>query len=272
MKAGKVYLVGAGPGSLDLLTLKAARLLGSADVVLHDALVGEDILALARQAMCVDVGKRCGLASASQAFINRRLVEAARKHRCVVRLKGGDPMLFGRAQEEIAALVEAGIEFEVVPGVTAALAASAQIACPLTVRGLARSVSFVTPRLGDGEDDSDWLNAAINADTSAIYMASRQLPRVASELIEAGLPPRRPVVVVENASLPHSRWRQLSLAELSNEAPLPGSAPAVLLVGEVLAQAGSSGEAETIEGTTGVRAGRVSASSIVTAAAERLRA
>ncbi|HRO59664.1 MAG TPA: uroporphyrinogen-III C-methyltransferase, partial [Burkholderiaceae bacterium] len=129
---GRVYLIGAGPGAADLLTLRAARLLASADVVLHDALVGPDILALAPQAELVDVGKRCARASAAQHFINRRLVECARRHRIVVRLKGGDPSLFGRAREEIEALRKAGIEFEIVLGVTAALAAAAQVGCPLT--------------------------------------------------------------------------------------------------------------------------------------------
>ena len=163
-RPGKVYLIGAGPGCADLLTLRAARLLASADIVLHDALVGTEILELAPQARLVDVGKRCAKASASQRFINRRLVDSARRHRVVVRLKGGDPMLFGRAQEEIDALREAGIEFEVVPGVTAALAAAAQIDCPLTVRGASRSVAFVTPRLGRGEPGGDgWLRAATSA-------------------------------------------------------------------------------------------------------------
>ena len=124
-RLGTVYLVGAGPGASDLLTLRAARLLETADIVLHDALVHADTLALAPRAIKVAVGKRCGRLSSAQHFINKRLVDAAREHRVVVRLKGGDPMLFGRVQEEIDALRAAGVPFEIVPGVTAALAASA---------------------------------------------------------------------------------------------------------------------------------------------------
>src|SRR6185369_17050174 len=134
---GKVWLVGAGPGAPDLLTLRAARLLEAADIVFHDALVHPETLALAKRARFVDVGKRYGKVSTEQRFINRALVEAARTHENVVRLKGGDPMIFGRAQEEIEALGEAGIECEVVPGITAALAAAASTRASLTRRGIA---------------------------------------------------------------------------------------------------------------------------------------
>src|SRR6266576_176053 len=140
----KVYLVGAGPGAPDLLTLRAARLLESADIVFHDALVHPATLALAQRARLVDVGKRYGRISPEQRIINRALVEAARTHAIVVRLKGGDPMLFGRAQEEIDALACAGVDCEVVPGVTAALAAAASLKVSLTRRGVARNVAFVT--------------------------------------------------------------------------------------------------------------------------------
>ena len=170
--SGKVYLVGAGPGAPDLLTLRAARLLGEADVVLHDALVHPDTLALAARAERIPVGKRCGRQSSAQRFINKRLVDAARRHRIVVRLKGGDPMLFGRAQEEISALEHAGIECEVVPGVTAALAAAADLGVSLTQRGAARSVAFVTPRVGEGEAPSQWARTVAAADTAVIYMGA----------------------------------------------------------------------------------------------------
>src|SRR6266478_2923943 len=148
--SGVVYLVGAGPGAPDLLTLRAAKLLEKADIVFHDALVHPDTIALAPRAEKVAVGKRCGKHSTAQKFINKRLADAAAKHAVVVRLKGGDPMLFGRAQEEIEALEAAGIRFEVVPGVTAALAACAVLGISLTHRGSVRSVAFVTPRVGDG--------------------------------------------------------------------------------------------------------------------------
>jgi len=146
--SGKVYLVGAGPGATDLLTLRAASLLEQADVVLYDALVAPQTLALAAHATKIAVGKRSGRYSTAQKFINKRLVDAARQHAVVVRLKGGDPMLFGRAQEEIDALTAAEIEFEVVPGVTAACAASAELGVSLTRRGVART----RKRLGDKRD------------------------------------------------------------------------------------------------------------------------
>jgi uroporphyrin-III C-methyltransferase len=203
--SGKVYLVGAGPGAPDLLTLRAARLLGEADVVLHDALVHADTLALAAQAERIAVGKRCGRQSSAQRFINKRLVDAARRHRIVVRLKGGDPMLFGRAQEEISALEQAGIEYEVVPGVTAALAAAADLGVSLTQRGAARSVAFVTPRVGEGEAPSQWARTVAAADTAVIYMGAGDAARVRSALLDAGVADRMPVALVESASLEGSR-------------------------------------------------------------------
>src|SRR5205823_12048591 len=135
-------LVGAGPGAPDLLTLRAAKLLEAADVVFHDALVHPETLALAARAEKIAVGKRCGKHSTAQRFINKRLVDAAQRHAVVVRLKGGDPMLLGRAQEEIGALEAAGVRYEIVPGVTAALAAAAELATSLTQRGVTRSVAF----------------------------------------------------------------------------------------------------------------------------------
>ena len=144
---GRVFLVGAGPGAPDLLTLRALRLLQQADIVLHDALVHPETLALASKARLVQVGKRCGRHATAQSFINKRLVDAARRYACVVRLKGGDPMLFGRAQEELDALAAAGITAEVVPGITAAVAASAALGVSLTRRGLSRHVCMVTPRV-----------------------------------------------------------------------------------------------------------------------------
>ncbi|HZE60037.1 MAG TPA: uroporphyrinogen-III C-methyltransferase, partial [Burkholderiales bacterium] len=163
---GKVYLVGAGPGAPDLLTLRAAEILERAELVFHDALVHPQTLALAARARKILVGKRSGRHSTAQSFINKRLVDAARKHAVVVRLKGGDPMLFGRAQEEIDALRKAGIDFEIVPGVTAATAASAELGVSLTRRGLARHVVFVTPRAGRGERENDWAASVLAADTA----------------------------------------------------------------------------------------------------------
>mgnify|MGYP001570908027 CR=1 FL=1 len=238
--SGKVFLVGAGPGAPDLLTLRAARLLAQADIVFHDALVPPEIISLASKATKIEVGKRCGRQSSAQRFINKRLVDAARRHRTVVRLKGGDPMLFGRAQEEIAALEKAGIEYEVVPGVTAAFAAAAEIGVSLTQRGAARSVAFVTPRVGEGEAPSGWARAVAAADTAVLYMAAGDAARVRDALIEAGVAPDMPVALVENASLEDSRSVTGTLARLEALAATRGAGPAVILLGRVLAKAALS--------------------------------
>jgi uroporphyrin-III C-methyltransferase len=230
---GKVYLVGAGPGAPDLITLRAARLIERADIMFHDALVHQDTVALARGAEKIAVGKRCGKRSAAQRFINKRLVDAARKHDVVVRLKGGDPMLFGRAQEEIAALKAAGIAYEIVPGVTAALAASAEIGVSLTRRGEARSVTFATPRVGTEEEESDWAPAVLGADTSVLYMGVGQAAAIARCLLDRGMSPTTPVRVVENASLPEMREFHLTLAELHRAAEQRTTGPAVIMLGNV---------------------------------------
>jgi uroporphyrin-III C-methyltransferase len=234
---GKVYLVGAGPGAPDLLTMRAAEILGRADIVFYDALVHPDTLALAGRAECVAVGKRSGRHSTAQRFINKRLIDAARKHDVVVRLKGGDPMLFGRAHEELGALREAGIGFEVVPGVTAALAASADLGISLTRRGLARTVAFVTPRVGAGEKPNDWARTAASADTAVIYMGAGEAQMIASALQREGLPETTPVVIVENASLAECRRFSLLLRDLPRVADLGLRGPATILLGAVYAEA-----------------------------------
>ena len=232
MTTGTVHLVGAGPGAPDLLTLRAARLLEAADIVFHDALVHPDIIALAVRAEKVAVGKRHGAHSAAQHFINKRLINAARKHAVVVRLKGGDPMLFGRAQEEIDALTAAGIPFEVVPGVTAAQAASADLGVSLTRRGVSRSVAFATPRVGRDEQPSDWAASLMNADTGVLYMAAHEAAAIATTLIARGKPASLPVAIVESASLA-GRRRFTTLGRLASAGLDAGSGPTLLMVGEV---------------------------------------
>ena len=231
---GKVYLVGAGPGAPDLLTLRAARLLEKADIVFYDALVHADTVALAVNAKKIGVGKRVGQVSTDQRFINRNLVEAASHYQTVVRLKGGDPMIFGRAQEEIDALADAGIAFEVVPGITAALAASAQLGISLTRRGVARSVTFATPRIGPNEVQSDWLTSAAAADSTVLYMAAGQAPQIALALIAAGKAATTPVAIVENATLENERRIFTNLSGLTASA-LKLDGPAVLCIGDVFA-------------------------------------
>jgi uroporphyrin-III C-methyltransferase len=239
----KVYLVGAGPGAADLVTLRAARVLAQADVVFHDALIDPEVLALAARAEKIAVGKRCGKHSTAQRFINKRLVDAARKHRVVVRLKGGDPMLFGRAQEEIDALRAADIDVEVVPGVTAALAAAADLGVSLTRRGSSRSVAFATPRVGAGEPANDWASAVARADTAAIYMGAGEAAAITAALLARGKPSSLPVVAVENASLPDSRRRFTTLGALPALAEEAFRGPVVLLLGEVFADAAAREEA-----------------------------
>jgi uroporphyrin-III C-methyltransferase len=229
----RVYLVGAGPGAPDLLTLRAARLLERADIVFHDALVHPDTLALAANARKVNVGKRYGKVSTEQRFINRSLIEAARTHETVVRLKGGDPMIFGRAQEELDALAAAGIEAQVVPGVTAALAAAATLGTSLTRRGIARTVTFLTPRVGKDETASEWLPAAMGADSVVLYMAAGASQAIARALVAAGKPRATPVAIVESATLPEERRFFTTLAHLEG-AELPrAEGPVVMCVGEV---------------------------------------
>src|SRR5438876_1461276 len=229
--SGVVYLIGAGPGAPDLLTLRAAKLLEKADIVFHDALVHPDTLALAEHAEKIAVGKRCGKHSTAQKFINKRLIDAAKVHAVVVRLKGGDPMLFGRAQEEIDALEAAGIRYEVVPGVTAALAACAELGIALTQRGSVRSVALVTPRVAQGENASEWARSIAAADCGAIYMGSGQAAAIASALLAAGSAPTLPVAVVERASLSDARIVYTTLAALGEFENAAVAGPALIFIG-----------------------------------------
>jgi uroporphyrin-III C-methyltransferase len=245
---GTVYLVGAGPGAPDLLTLRAAELLRRSDIVFYDALVHPDTIALADKAEKIAVGKRCGRHSTAQRFINKRLVDAAHTHAVVVRLKGGDPMLFGRAQEEIDALEQNSIQYQIVPGITAALAASAAVGTSMTRRGLSRNVTFVTPRRGAGEEGHDWAHSALAADTCAIYMGVGEAAQIAATLMSRGASPDLPVVIVESASLPEERRIAARLADLGVAAAQTVTGPAVILLGEVYARVQSAqAAAETTE-------------------------
>ncbi len=199
-------------------------------------------MALASSAEKIAVGKRCGKHSTVQQFINKRLIDAARKHSVVVRLKGGDPMLFGRAQEEIAALEAAGIACEVVPGITAALAAAAEVRTSLTQRGTARSITFATPRVGAQEQRSDWADGLAAADAGAIYMGVGEAAHIASTLLAGGKPATLPVAVVENASLPDVRVRYMTLHDLPRLADVEITGPALILLGPQFTQRGALAE------------------------------
>lgn len=235
--AGTVWLVGAGPGDPELLTRKAERLIRAATVVFHDALVGPGVLALIPEtARRVPVGKRSGAHSQDQATIDHLIVAAALAGERVVRLKGGDPVIFGRATEEIAACRAAGVPVALCPGVTAASAAAASLARSLTLRGHARKLSFVTAHARAGEAlDLDWPALADPKATLAVYMGRSAAAEVARELIAAGLSPDTPVALVENASLPDERQvsTRLHLLSFVAQAGL-GAGPVILLIGEAM--------------------------------------
>lgn len=230
---GTVYLVGAGPGAADLITVRGQKLLQRADVVFHDALVDPQMLVWCPQAVRFAVGKRCGRHACAQTFINKRLIDAAHRYRIVVRLKGGDPMLFGRADEEIQALEGAGVPVKVVPGVTAALAASASLAQSLTLRGVSRSVAFCTLSHESGSPTEPQLP---QADTLAVYMGRRQAQSVARGLLAQGRPGNWPVCVVEAVTTAQERRLHMDLQGLAGGQAndwWSGDAPALLLFGAV---------------------------------------
>ena len=227
--------MGAGPGAADLLTVRAVRLLAEADIVFHDALINPETLRIAARALLVPVGKRSGRYSMAQRFINKQLADAARRYRVVVRLKGGDPMLFGRASEEIGFLKKKNIRVEVVPGVTAALAAGAELGISLTQRLVARSVVFATPRTAEGARPSGWEKAIANADTAVLYMAAGEAQEVKEALIGAGLRRETPLVIAENVSLPSAAAFAGTLDELPQLVARLNGGPALIMLGEVCA-------------------------------------
>jgi siroheme synthase len=266
---GKVYLIGAGPGDPDLLTVKAARLLQRATIVLHDSLVSREVLQLIpREAEIIDVGKRCGQKLLTQDEINQLLISYANQSRSgryldrsadessdrspnahpptksishteVIRLKGGDPVVFGRAGEEIEALRRANIPFEIVPGITAALGAAAVAGISLTDRRAASQIVITTYSRGSDPATADPFAVTPNVDWAAIsssttlvlYMPGADYAEVSRRLIEAGQPESLPCVIVSNATTPHQQIRWTTVSNLASEARLP--APALLIVGRV---------------------------------------
>ncbi|MBS0225618.1 MAG: uroporphyrinogen-III C-methyltransferase [Proteobacteria bacterium] len=237
---GRVALVGAGPGDPGLLTLRALRLLNEADVILHDRLVSDGVLALARRdAELIEVGKHVGGDHhATQSSIHRLLVEHAKSGKRVVRLKGGDPFVFGRGGEELEVLQSHGIDFEVVPGITAAVACGAYAGIPLTHREHAQSVRFVTAQTKSDDDGIDWHALAQDRQTLAFYMGVSGLERIRDRLVACGRCPNTPVALVENGTRSGQRVVIGTLAELPELAAAHRvSAPAILFVGEVAALA-----------------------------------
>lgn len=244
LPAGRVVLVGAGPGSVDLLTLRAARLIAAADWLVHDALVQPEVLALAVRARVIGVGKRAGRKSTPQAEINRLLTDCAARGGLVVRLKGGDPLLFARAQEELDALRNAGLAVEVVPGITAAQAAYAALATPMTERGKRRSMVFATPQIApagvDGDAaldrglDAHWARALVNAEGGALYMVSTVVGRTRATLLSLGMPASTPAAWITNVSLPTQTVLATTLGELQPLHEALAGQPTLLLLGTVI--------------------------------------
>ena len=235
----KVWLVGAGPGDPELLTLKAVRALRGADVVMIDSLVNPAVLEHCPNANVIGVGKRGGCRSTPQAFIQRLMLRYARQGKCVVRLKGGDPCIFGRGSEEADWLRTHGIEVELVNGITAGLAGATQCDIPLTLRGVARGVTLVTAHT---EDDSalNWQALAQSGTTLVVYMGVAKLEDVRRELLAGGMAPSTPVAMIENASLPQQRACYSDLTGMYDAAVgFALKAPAVLVIGEVAARGAS---------------------------------
>jgi uroporphyrin-III C-methyltransferase len=237
-ESGTVWLVGAGPGDPGLLTLHAAHALAEADVVLHDALVSSDILALAPRARLEPVGKRAGGVRTPQLRINERLIRLARDGHRVVRLKGGDPLVFGRGTEEALALAAAGVRFRIIPGVSAGIGGTAAAGIPTTHRGLAHSVAFATGHDASGElpADLDWDALACGADVLVLYMALRRVGVIAARLRAAGRKADEPVAFITDATMPRQRVVITTLAQAeAASAGIPRDAPTLIVVGPVVA-------------------------------------
>ncbi len=230
---GKVYLVGAGPGDAELLTLKALRLLRTAEAVLYDDLVAPEILALIRaSAQLHNVGKRAGTKKISQHEINFLMICLAESGLNVVRLKSGDPLIFGRAGEEIEALRQAGIPYEIIPGVTSAFGAAAGAEIPLTHRRASSALVFLTAHQADGSDPVDWSKLAASGATLVVYMPGKNYGEVAARLIAAGLTGETPCAIVSRATTNQQQAHRTTLSELHSAPHLPG--PTLLIVGEVV--------------------------------------
>ena len=237
LEPGTVWLVGAGPGDPGLLTLHAARALAEADIVLHDALVSPEILALAAQARLEPVGKRAGGRRTPQLRINERLIRLAREGHRVVRLKGGDPLVFARGGEEALALAAAGVRFRIIPGISAGVGGAAAAGIPVTHRGLAHSVSFVTGHDAGGDvPELDWAALARGSDVLVVYMALRQIGAIAAHLLAAGRDAAEPVAFISDATTPRQKVVVTTLADAAQAAAgIPRHAPTLIVIGPVVA-------------------------------------
>ncbi len=234
LQRGEVALVGAGPGDASLLTLAAAKLIADCDVVVFDALVSDDVMALADpDAEKVPAGKRGGRASVKQADICETLIRLAKEGRRVVRLKGGDPFVFGRGGEEARALMESGILFRVIPGITSGVAAPAMAGIPVTDRAVNGTLAFLTGHEATDESRMDWRALVKAFPVLVFYMGARNLPKIASCLLDAGLNGEMPVAVIYSASLPDESCSVGTLEE-ARSGSLEAKSPSIVIVGEVI--------------------------------------
>lgn len=253
---GKVYLVGAGPGDPELLTLKALRVLRSADAVLHDDLVSPEILKLVRPAAQIyNVGKRCGHKNIRQEEINFLMITLASSGLQVVRLKGGDPLIFGRAGEEIEALARAGVVYEIVPGITSALGAAAAAGFSLTHRRKSSALVFITGHNASEDSNADWNRLVTSGATLVVYMPGHDYAGIANRLAAAGLSSGTPCAIISRATTTEQQIHRTAISRLDRAPHLP--APTLLVVGEIVSLAG----AEVAEMLTGVDSALMAASS-----------
>jgi uroporphyrin-III C-methyltransferase len=244
---GKVYLIGAGPGDPELITIKALKMLQAANVILIDDLVNRELLQHAPQARVIEVGKRGGCKSTPQHFINRMMVALAEQGQIVARLKGGDPYLFGRGGEEVLALRTAGIPVEVVPGITSGIAAPASIGVPVTHRELSHGVTFITGHMQNGEPP-DWHALVKGGTTLVIYMGMKRLPAIVTDLLAAGMAPDTPAAAIQQGTLPQQRHIVSTVSMLPMAVQQEGlTSPGIIVVGDVVRLAYSKGTLDALE-------------------------
>jgi uroporphyrin-III C-methyltransferase len=244
---GKVYLIGAGPGDPELITIKALKALQAANVVLMDDLVNRELLQHAPQARVIEVGKRGGCKSTPQHFINRMMVALAEQGQVVARLKGGDPYLFGRGGEEVLALRTAGVPVEVIPGITSGIAAPASMGIPVTHRELSHGVSFITGHT-QNDEAPDWQALVRGGTTLVIYMGMKRLPSIVTDLLAAGLAPDTPAAAIQQGTLPQQRHIVSTVSMLPLAVQQEGlSSPGIIVVGDVVRLAYSKGTLDALE-------------------------
>ncbi len=234
-EAGHVWLAGAGPGDARYLTIEVMDALGKADVLVHDALVSDEVLAFAPQAEVVYAGKRGGKPSTAQDDITLSLIRLAREGRRVLRLKGGDPFIFGRGGEEAEALAKAGIAFRILPGMTASLAALASTRIPATMRGMSKAITLATGHAAGEPDDVDWGSLARTREPIVVYMGLKNLATISRLLIEGGRSPETPAAIIMSAATRDERLLTATLATVSTEAERQGfAAPALIVIGDIV--------------------------------------